>query len=183
MFFGFLCMSSSSALAADSHTDERKSMSFSLNEQGYQFEQVKTVKGAGEFEHSDSFSVEIDGVVAKNIISIKGIGAEGGTYGAEAPNAASNQPELKGDVRLQISREFHLTKAMSTWETAVLEGKNDHKTLTVLVYKNAAKEPARADFTDCRPIKYIGPVDKSMGSSHAIESIEIYCTHWQAELN
>ena len=183
MFFGFLCMSSSSALAADSHIAEEKTMSFSLNEQGYQFEQVKTVKGAGEFEHSNSFSVEVDGVIAKNIISIKGGGSESGPFGADqAPNAASNQPTLKGDVKLLVSREFELTKTMSTWETAVLNGKNDHKTITVLVYRSPAKEPARAEFTNCRPVHYFGP-EVAANSFHMIESVEVYCTGWQAELN
>jgi phage tail-like protein len=59
------------------------------------------------------------------------------------------------------------------WRKAVLDGKTDRKSMSVIFHNDAGEEAGRAVLFEAWPVKWSGPALNARNSGHATEKIEI----------
>ncbi len=72
-----------------------------------------------------------------------------------------------------ISRDWSNTQEWYSWRKAVLDGKVDRRSISVIFHNDAGQEAGRANFFECWPCKWSGPSLNARSSGHATEKLEI----------
>jgi phage tail-like protein len=121
------------------------------------------------------YSLEIDGVPILYPHSIDGIesvtdvipyrdGEEGVTH-FRAGMVTTNV--------LRISKNMSTPSELFQWRKAVLDGKVERRSISVIFHNDAGEETARYTFSECWPVRYSLDAFNARSSGHASERIEI----------
>lgn len=118
-------------------------------------------------------SLAIDGVAVAGLRHVAG--AETGL--AQAASAADRAKIVMdrdtGRSKLTVDSGSEADKVMRAWRRAVLDGKVDRKSVSLIFHNDAGEEDARVTLFEAWPSKWEGPELNARNSAHATEAIEI----------
>jgi len=108
------------------------------------------------------FAVEMDGVA---VVQVHTVDIETDSLATDATSPPTNT--------VTLSRDFSNTSEWYKWRKAVLDGKVDRRSISVIFHNDAGQESGRMNFFNCWPSKWVGPSLNAKNSGHATEKIEI----------
>jgi phage tail-like protein len=74
---------------------------------------------------------------------------------------------------LVITKDWSNTLEWYTWRKAVLDGKTDRRSISIIFHDDAGTEVGRMNFYNCWPVKHTLPSAEAKNSGHATETIEL----------
>jgi phage tail-like protein len=75
--------------------------------------------------------------------------------------------------KMTCSKDWSNTSEWYKWRKAVLDGKVDRRSISVIFHNDAGEEAGRMNFYNCWPSKWNGPSLNARSSGHAGEKLEI----------
>jgi phage tail-like protein len=134
-----------------------------------------TSKTQGDFNLQNRFSLEIDGVNVAGVHTIEGIETESdiveykdGEDGVNRTRPGNHKPG-----KITITKDWSNTLEWYTWRKAVLDGKTDRRSISVIFHDDAGVEVGRMNFYNCWPVKHSLPSFNAKNSGHATEQITV----------
>jgi phage tail-like protein len=138
-----------------------------------------TTKTQGDFNLANrSAQVAIDGQLAGEAESVPGL--QGLVESAKvitdrdtgrAREASSGL--ATGRLTLRVEADSRLAVEFFKWRKAVLDGKVDRKSISIVFQNDAGEEAARYNFFECWPVRWKAPELNARNSAHATEQIEV----------
>ena len=183
--FGLGCASSKSRIPASDMApkvisvtvDRQRQVDFKVNDAGYAYrEKLKATTGTqGDFNPSHRFSFAIDGAIVGGVHSVEGFvnEAEIIEYKDVEDQISHTRPGNHKPGIMTIVKDWSGTDEFSRWRKAVLDGKVERKSISVIFYNDAGEEAGRLNLTGCYPSKWSGAELNARTSGHAGEKIEI----------
>jgi len=136
-----------------------------------------TSKTTGDFNLPNRFSVEIDGVSVGGVHAIEGLDALVGqaktAYKDGEDGVNRTRPGNHKPGTLVITKDWSNTMEWYQWRKAVLDGKTDRRSISVIFHDDAGTEVGRMNFYNCWPVKQTLPSADEKKSGHATETIEL----------
>jgi len=139
-------------------------------------QQAATTKTQGDFNLSNRFSVEIDGVLVAGVHSLTDLNAlhqQAAAYKDGEDGVSRTRPGNHKPGTLVLTKDWSNTSEWYQWHKAVLDGKTERKSVSVIFHNDAGEEAGRLNFFDCWPSKYTEPALNARNSGHATETIEL----------
>jgi len=139
----------------------------------------KTLQGStktqGDFNLAHRFTVEIDGVNIGGVVSVEGLEHEHETveYQDCDDMVTRFRPGRQKPGTVKITRDFSSTKEFFNWRKAVMDGKVDRKSISIVILNDSGEEALRYNLYEAYPKKYYGPALNSRNSAHATEALDI----------
>ena len=147
----------------------------SLGQSGQNKDALKgTAKTQGDFNLSNRFSFEIDGVIVAGVHTVSGLEDESDVVQyKDADGTLHSRPGNHKPGKMTAKRDFSSTSEWYKWRKAVLDGKVERKSISVIFHNDAGEEAGRMNFYNCWPSKWKGPSLNSKSSGPITEEIEI----------
>lgn len=144
-----------------------------------------TTKTQGDFNLSHRISVAIDGTSVRGVNSIEGIETESEVvaYKDGDDSVVRTRPGNHKPGRISITKDWSNTSEFFQWRKAVLDGKVDRKSVSVIFHNDAGEESGRILFNRCWPSKWSGPALNARNSGHASEKLDLVCESIEIPLN
>ena len=117
----------------------------------------------GDFQLANRFSFEIDGLRVPGVHTID----------MESDASSPAVPPSPPTNTVTVTKDWSNTSEWYKWRKAVLDGKVDRRSVSVIFLNDHGKETSRMNFTNCSPSKWVGPSLNSKNSGHAQEKLEI----------
>jgi len=132
-------------------------------------------KNSGDFHLSHRFGLEIDGVTIGGVHKIDGIEfeAEVVEYNDGEDMMTHCRPGVLKPGTITVERDFASTKEFYLWRSAVINGKTDRRSVSVIFTNDKGDEAKRINFFNCFPAKWTGPALNSKASGHASEKLDV----------
>ena len=132
-------------------------------------------KNSGDFHLSHRFGLEIDGVTVGGVHKVDGIEfeAEVVEYNDGEDMATHCRPGVLKPGKIIVERDFSSTKEFYQWRSAVINGRTERRSVSVIFQNDKGDEAKRINFFQCFPAKWHGPSLNSKASGHATEKLEI----------
>ena len=112
---------------------------------------------AGDFQLSNRFSFEIDGVLIAGIH----------TLDIESDSSVPNDPTSPSINTLTVTKDWSNTSEWFAWRKSVLDGKVERRTVTVRFRNASGVETSHLTFLGCWPSKLEGPAMDASKTTHA----------------
>jgi phage tail-like protein len=134
-----------------------------------------TTKTQGDFNLSNRFSFEIDSVIVAGVHTIDGLESESDVveYKDGEDGVSHTRPGNHKPGKMTCSKDWSNTSEWYKWRKAVLDGKVDRRSISVIFHNDAGEEAGRMNFYNCWPSKWNGPSLNARSSGHAGEKLEI----------
>ena len=134
-----------------------------------------TTKTQGDFNLSNRFSFEIDGVIVAGVHTIDGLESESDVvdYKDGEDGVSHTRPGNHKPGKMTVSKDWSNTSEWYKWRKAVLDGKVDRRSISVIFHNDAGEEAGRMNFYSTWPSKWVGPSLNARSSGHASEKLEI----------
>jgi phage tail-like protein len=134
-----------------------------------------TTKTQGDFNLSNKFNVEIDGVTVGGVNRVDGLEHEHEVVEYQDGDDMTThfRPGRQKPGRVTIERDWSSTKEFFNWRQTVINGKVERKSVSIIFMNDAGEESMRVNLFDCYPTKWKGPSLNSKSSGHAAETIEL----------
>lgn len=145
---------------------------------------AQATKTQGDFNLSNRFSLEIDGVLISGVESIKNLEAsldvveyKDGESGVTHTRPGNHKPG-----RITILKDWSNNSELYQWFKKTTAESVQRKSISVIFQNDAGKETSRMNFYNCWPVRWSAPdVINARNSGHASEKLEI---SWETmELN
>ena len=122
------------------------------------------------------FSLEIDGISVDGALRVDGIAHESDIV--EYKDGKDRMPLTKPPNHTPGVMTIERTSSSPSqefirWRKAVLDGKVERKSISLIFFNDAGEEAGRINFSDCLPLEYFAPSLSSKNSGHATEKLEI----------
>lgn len=132
-------------------------------------------KNSGDFHLSHKFGLEIDGVTVGGIHRIDGIQFEAEVvhYNDGDDGTTHCRPGVLKPGTITIERDFSSTKEFYQWRSAVMNGKTDRRSVSVIFQNDKGEEAKRINFFHCFPSHWWGPSLNARNSGNATEKMAI----------
>ena len=158
--------------------DRQRQVDFKVNEAGYAYrEKLKeTTRTQGDFNLAKrNFSLEIDGVIVNGVHSVEGFENETEIieYKDGEDGTIHTRPGNRKPGTMVVVKDWSGTDEFSNWQKAVLDGKGERKSISVIFHNDAGEEAGRLNLYSCYPTKWSGPALNAKNSGPAQEKIEI----------
>ena len=129
----------------------------------------------GDFNLSNRFSYEIDGVLVAGVHSIEGIEHETDIveYKDGEDGTTHTRPGNHKPGKMTVVKDWSNTSEWYKWRQQVVNGKVERKSMSVIFHNDAGEEVGRMNFFQAWPTKWVGPNLNARNSGHAIEKLEI----------
>ena len=120
-------------------------------------------------------AVQINGVAVAGLISVDSIESTSDvTYELNSGTGTiTSNPGTPTVQAVVLSKDWSNTSEWYKWRKAVLDGKVDRRSVSVIFLNDAGKVSARMNFYNCWPSKWKGPELNARSSGHAGEKLEI----------
>ena len=142
----------------------------------YGREKLKGTTGTqGDFNLSNRFSCEIDGVLVAGVNTIDGIDSETDIvdYKDGEDGTMHTRPGNHKPGKMTIQKDWSNTMEWYNWRQTVMNGKVERKSISVIFHNDAGEEAGRMNFFSCWASKWSGPKLNAKNSAHATETIEV----------
>jgi len=132
-------------------------------------------KTQGDFNLSNRFSFEIDGVSAPGIRSFDGpqLESEVVEYKDGEDGVTHTRPGNHKPGKMTVSKDWSNTSEWYAWRQNVINGKVERKSISVIFHNDAGEEVGRFNFHECWPVKWEFAANNARSSGHASEKLEI----------
>ena len=134
-----------------------------------------TTKTQGDFTLSNRFSFEIDGVLVAGVHTITGLQSETEVidYKDGEDGTMHTRPGNHKAGKMSVTKDWSNTSEWFKWRKAVLDGKVDRRSISVIFHDDAGVESGRMNFFNCWPTVWYGPDLNAKSSGHATEKMDI----------
>jgi phage tail-like protein len=134
-----------------------------------------TTKTQGDFNLANYFSVEIDGVIVAGVHSVEGFETETDVveFKDGEDRTIHTRPGNHKPGKITITKDWSNTSEFYKWRKAVLDGKVERKSISIIFQNDAQEEAGRINLFQCWPTKWKGPALNAKNSGHATEILEI----------
>jgi phage tail-like protein len=134
-----------------------------------------TTKTQGDFNLSNQFSFECDGVMIAGVNSIEGFESETDVveYKDGEDRVRHTRPGDTKPGKITVTKDWSNTSEFYKWRKTVLDGKVERKSISIIFHNDAGEEAGRINLFDCWAVKWKGPSLNSRSSGHATESLDI----------
>jgi phage tail-like protein len=125
-----------------------------------------------------NFTVEIDGVTVAGFSEVSGLTSETDVveYRTGKEDITVHKlPGLKKFTNIVLKRGFTATDDLWLWRKAVMDGRTERQTGTIVLRNEARDEAIKWTFREGWPSKWEGPAFNAKTSEVAIETLEIAC--------
>jgi phage tail-like protein len=142
----------------------------------YGREKLKTTtKTQGDFNLSNHFSVEINGISVTGVHTARGYKASTDTitYKDGEDGVIRTRPGNHKPGKIVLTKDWSNTLDWFQWRKNVIDGKTDRRTVSIIFHDDAGKEVGRMNFSNCWPTKHVMPSFNEKQSGHATETIEL----------
>jgi len=131
-------------------------------------------KTQGDFNLSNRFSVEIDGVLVKGTHTFDGpqLESEVVEYKDGEDGTMHTRPGNNLPGKLVLSKDWSNTSEWYAWRKTAIDGKVERKSISVIFHNDAGEEMMRFNFFECWPVRWEMSAN-ARSSGHASERIEI----------
>jgi phage tail-like protein len=131
-------------------------------------------KTQGDFNLSNKFSIEIDGVINKEITEISGIedSVDVVEYKDGEDGVSHIRPGNHKPGKLTVTKDWSNTSEWKNLFNNSLQGILLRKSISVIFYNDAGSEIGRMNFYQAWPSKWVGPSLNAKNSGHAQEKLE-----------
>jgi phage tail-like protein len=132
-------------------------------------------KTQGDFNLSNRFSFEIDGVIVAGVHTIDGLESESDIveYKDGEDGVSHTRPGNHKPGKMTVTKDWSNTSEWYKWRKAVLDGKVDRRSVSVIFHNDAGAEAGRMNFYNCWPVSWSFEDSNARSSGHAGEKIEI----------
>jgi len=142
------------------------------------FERAKlkgSTKTQGDFNLANRFSFEIDGVIVAGVHSIEGFETESEVieYKDGEDGVMHCRPDNLKSNQITVTKDWSNTSEFYKWRKAVLDGKVERKSASVIFHNDAGEEAGRINLFECWPVAWQGPSLNARSSGHATEKLKI----------
>ena len=129
----------------------------------------------GDFNLANRFSFEIDGVIVAGVHSVENIESDSDVieYKDGEDGVTHTRPGNHKPGKMVVTKDWSNTGEWYTWRKAVLDGRVERKSMSVIFHNDAGEEAGRMNFYQCWPSKWSGPNLNARNSGHAMEKVEI----------
>jgi phage tail-like protein len=127
-----------------------------------------------------NFTVEIDGVTAAGFSEVSGLDTETDVIEyrtGDIENRVTKLPGLKKYPNIVLKRGFTRERALWDWRRAVMDGRTERRSGSIVLHNEAREVALRWNFTDGWPSKWQGPALNAKNNEVAIETLEIAHEH------
>ncbi|MEI6701765.1 MAG: phage tail protein, partial [Actinomycetota bacterium] len=92
---------------------------------------------------------------------------------SDGTGAVTSNPGTPTVQSVVLTKDWSNTSEWYKWRKAVLDGKVDRRSMSVIFLNDAGKISARMNFYNCWPVKWSAPELNARSSGHASEKLEI----------
>lgn len=115
-------------------------------------------KTQGDFNLSNRFSFEIDGVLVAGVHTIDGLQSESDIVEyKDGEDGVSHTRPGNHKSSFRVKKDWSNGSELFRWRKAVLDGNVDRRRISVIFYTNTGEEAGRYNFFECWPSKWVGP--------------------------
>ena len=134
-----------------------------------------TTKTQGDFTLSNRFSFEIDGVLVAGVHTVTGLQSETELveYKDGESGVMQTRPGNHKPGKMTVTKDWSNTSEWFKWRKAVLDGKVDRRSISVIFHNDAGEESGRMNFFNCWPAVWYGPDLNAKTSGHSTEKMDI----------
>jgi phage tail-like protein len=75
--------------------------------------------------------------------------------------------------KITLTKDWSNTLEWYNWRKAVLDGKTDRRSISIIFHDDAGIEVGRMNIYNCWPVKHTMPAAEAKNSGHATETIEL----------
>jgi len=134
-------------------------------------------KTMGDFNLHSHYRVEINGrpvVGARSLTDLNALhqqlrsGYQDGEDGVSRTRPGKHMPG-----KLVLTKDWSNTLEWYTWRKAVIDGKTDRRSISIIFHDDAGTEVGRMNFYNCWPVKHVMPEMNAKSSGHASETMEL----------
>jgi phage tail-like protein len=122
------------------------------------------VAGVHPIENLNAFVAEARGVQTQSSIAAY----KDGEDGVNRTRPGNHKPG-----KITITKDWSNTLEWYTWRKAVIDGKTDRRSVSIILYNDSGVEVGRMNFYNCWPVKHTLPALEAKNSGHATETIEL----------
>lgn len=132
-----------------------------------------TTKTQGDFNLSNRVSLEVEGVAIQGVHTIEGLESETDVveYKDGEDGVVHTRPGNHKPGKIQVVKDWSNTSEFYRWRKAVLDGKVDRKSVSVIFHNDAGEEVGRIDAIGCYPTD--AATSESPGERGKVERKEI----------
>ena len=134
-----------------------------------------TSKTSGDFNLSNRFRVEINGVSVPGVHTVEGLDASTDTITSKdgEDGAIRTHPGNHKPGKIVLTKDWSNTSDWFQWRKNVIDGRKDRRTVTIIIQDDAGVEVGRMNYSNCWPTKHVMPSFNAKNSGHATEQIEL----------
>jgi phage tail-like protein len=136
-----------------------------------------TSKTMGDFNLSNRFNLEIDGISVAGVHTIEGIETESdiveykdGEDGVNRTRPGNHKPG-----KIVLTKDWSNTLEWYNWRKKVIDGKTDRRSVSIIFHDDVGTKVRRMNFYNCWPTKHTLPSFNAKKSGHATETIDLIC--------
>ena len=118
-----------------------------------------------------NISVKIDGVNVAGVHTIQNLNALREEAIQRQAHPENHKPGKM--MALVLTKDWSNTMEWYQWRKAVLDGKTDRRSVSIIFHDDAGVEVGRMNFYNCWPVKHTMPATEAKNSGHATETIEL----------
>lgn len=118
---------------------------------------------ASAVQKQNRFAFLVNGVVVAGVQTVD----------IETDSSVIFDPTSPSENRVVVTRDWSNTSEWYKWRKAVLDGKVDRRSISVIFHNDAGVETGRMNFFNCWPCRWSGPSLNARSSGHATEKLEI----------
>ena len=122
-----------------------------------------------------TFQVLIDGALVPGVFSVDGgeRHTEVVEYKDGDDHVTHTRPRTVVVKHIALTKDWSNTSEWYKWRKAVLDGKVDRRSVSVIFHNDAGEEVSRMHLIGALPTDWSGPNQNAKNSGHAVEKLEI----------
>jgi phage tail-like protein len=134
-----------------------------------------TSKTQGDFNLSNRYTVEINGVLVRGMHTVEGLDASTDTTTSKDGEAGVDRtrPGNHKPGKIVLTKDWSNPSDWFQWRKNVIDGKKDRRTVSIIFRDDAGVEVGRMIYSNCWPTKHVMPSASAKQSGHATEQIEL----------
>lgn len=130
-------------------------------------------KTQGDFNLAHNFKLEIDGVMVGGFKEVSGLESEIERAAHDASSTEKNRPGRTKYSNIVFKQGNLTNDLVYKWRKAVLDGKTERKSGSIIYLDREGKEVARYNFFEAWPVKWKGPELNAASDMRTVVELEL----------
>ena len=130
-------------------------------------------KTQGDFNLSHNFKLEIDGVIVGRFKEVSGLKTETERTKYESTSTNNQRPGRTKYSNIVLKNGVINSDSFFALRKAVLDGKTERKSGSIIFLDTEGKEVTRYNFTEAWPMKWKGSELNARSDAHAVEELDL----------